>query len=269
MQRINEQLFIERLLIYYARPSGNHPPHIFDRLNKRTNQGRSRASVSIIKKKIHLSCRGLAGPIPVPPLAAVSSSNTSAIKYPQTISVLQRAWRAERIAAQQQHWLQGKSPAGKIFQYRLPVPCLFFSEEIHAENYRDILTNLGQKTVTNPLAVTISDTRSNLKTAAAKELGKKSNPFIHLFCRNWTRNHAKSHYLSACILGNPSSRGEGPSAMHYSALFFGSVTGELEGLPLDFHMCRICGSTIDEKSYSPCTICKRSKSNYNRILRPI
>jgi hypothetical protein len=39
--------------------------------------------------------------------------------------------------------------------------------------------------------------------------------------------------------------------MIYSGLFFGSVAGEIEGLSLDFHMCRICGSTIDEKPLCP------------------
>jgi hypothetical protein len=46
----------------------------------------------------------LAAAVPVlyrlPALAAASSGNASTIKYPQTISVLQRACRAERIAAQ-------------------------------------------------------------------------------------------------------------------------------------------------------------------------
>jgi rubrerythrin len=44
-----------------------------------------------------------------------------------------------------------------------------------------------------------------------------------------------------------------------------AVAGEIEGMHLDFHMCRICGSTIDEKPFVPCTICNRSLSNYDKI----
>ena len=129
--------------------------------------------------------------------------------------------------------------------------------------------NLGQKTVTIPFTVTISDTRANLKTAATKELDKIKSFYPSLLQELETELCEEA--IISCMYSWKSHQQHEEKArqiMHYSGLFFGSVAGEIEGLSLDFHVCRICGSTIDEKPYVSCAICNRSMSNYDRILRP-
>ena len=54
----------------------------------------------------------------------------------------------------------------------------------------------------------------------------------------------------------------------YSAFFFGHVAQKLEGLKLDFHVCELCGSAIDEAPMTPCDICKRPNLHYRKVNRP-
>ena len=144
----------------------------------------------------------LAAALPVmyrfPALAAASSGSASAVKYPQTISILQRACRAETIAAK--HYI-----------------C--FTEK------------------------------------ALQELETESCEAAIISCMYSWKSHQQHEEKARQIL-------------HSSGLFFGSVAVKIEGLRLDFHVCRICGSTIDEKPHAPCTICNRSLSNYDRMQRP-
>jgi rubrerythrin len=55
----------------------------------------------------------------------------------------------------------------------------------------------------------------------------------------------------------------------YSEMFFSSVSGKIEGLNLDFYVCKVCGSTIDKVPDLPCVICNKPKSNYQKIERPV
>ena len=204
-----------------------------------------------------------------PAMAAVSSDSASAVEYPQTISIIQRACRAEKIAAK--HYVGFTE---KALQEQYPnIAYLFhafsFSEQIHADNYRDILTDLGQKTENPPFTIEISDTRSNLKTAAAKELDKIEAFYPGLLHELETESCEAA--IISCMYAWKSHQQHEEKArqiLHYSGFFFGSVAGEIEGLRLDFYVCRICGSTIDEKPHAPCAICNRSLSNYTRIPRP-
>jgi len=204
-----------------------------------------------------------------PALAAASSGSASAGQYPQTISILQRACRAERITAK--HYIGFTE---KALQEQYPnIAYLFhaftFSEQVHADNYRDILTNLEQKTKTIPFTVEISDTRSNLKTASAKELDKIKSFYPGLLQELETESCEAA--IISCMYSWKSHQQHEEKArhiLHYSGLFFGSVADEIEGMHLDFHVCRICRSTIDEKPHAPCAICNRSMSNYDKIPRP-
>ena len=54
----------------------------------------------------------------------------------------------------------------------------------------------------------------------------------------------------------------------YSPFFFGHVAKKLEDLKLDFHVCEICGSTIDETPVTPCDICNRPNLHYRKVNRP-
>ena len=55
----------------------------------------------------------------------------------------------------------------------------------------------------------------------------------------------------------------------YSKIFFSLVAKEIEGMKFDFHVCEICGSTLDEAPEAPCGICNYPKSHYDKVIRPI
>ena len=56
--------------------------------------------------------------------------------------------------------------------------------------------------------------------------------------------------------------------LKYCNMFFGSVARKIEGMKLDFHVCEICGSTVDEAPKTPCNICNYPVSHYQKVKRP-
>ena len=52
-------------------------------------------------------------------------------------------------------------------------------------------------------------------------------------------------------------------------MFFDSVAETIEEMKLDFYVCDICGSTVDEIPKTPCDICNYPVLGYTRVQRPI
>jgi hypothetical protein len=46
------------------------------------------------------------------------------------------------------------------------------------------------------------------------------------------------------------------------------VAKKIEGMEFDFHVCQICGSTIDEAPETPYDICNYPNSHYQKVIRP-
>ena len=55
----------------------------------------------------------------------------------------------------------------------------------------------------------------------------------------------------------------------YSKLFFGPVARKIEGMNFDFHVCEICGSTLDKAPKEPCVICNYPILHYRKVKRPV
>jgi rubrerythrin len=204
-----------------------------------------------------------------PALAAQRTTRKSKIIYPRTVAVLQNSFKTEMIAYR--HYLGYTS---KALLDRYPnIAYLFrafsYSEKIHADNYKRILRSLGQRTKPLHIKINVRDTKSNLRQAARNEL-KKINTTYPDFIRELESEGYEEAIINCMYSWKSHEQHEETVEQigRYSGMFFGSVSKKIEGLNPNYYICRICGSTIDEAPHSPCIICNRSQSNYQRIERP-
>jgi rubrerythrin len=115
----------------------------------------------------------------------------------------------------------------------------------------------------------IGDTKENLQIAARNEMDKIERSYP-----DFVRELEKESYddaIANCMYSWKSHQQHEKQItkiVKYSGLFFGSVISEIEGMKLHFHVCRVCGSTLEKEPQAPCAICNRSMSNYQRIARP-
>ena len=143
------------------------------------------------------------------------------------------------------------------------------SEKIHADNYKRIINGFGGTIEINSVSIDVRDTRSNLKKAAEKELEKIEIFYPELLKR--LEPESCEEAIVSCMYSWKSHRqheAQVREIQKYSGFLFGSVATHIEGMNLDFHVCEICGSTIDEAPKSPCEICNRSESHYKKVNRP-
>lgn len=206
----------------------------------------------------------------IPSLATQSEGNKSNIIYPRTVAVLQQAFKTEMIAYK--HYIGYTSKA--LSEEYQNIAYLFYSfsysEKIHADNYERILATLGYEAKPVQIEIDVHDTKSNLRQAAKNELKKIQTTYPDFILDLETESCEEA--IVNCMYSWKSHKQHEEKVTQigkYSGWFFGSVSRKIEGLNLDFHVCRVCGSTIDVVPHSPCAICNRSKSNYQRIERPL
>jgi rubrerythrin len=193
------------------------------------------------------------------------------IIYPATTLVLQSAFRAELIAHKRyvrfcaKALNEGYPNIGYLFS------AFSASEKIHADNYKFILNLLGREVEDNlGIDVNVNDTKTNLKKASKSELEKIKKVYPDFLTKLEKEGHEEA--IVNCMYSWKSHKQHEKKINEinkYAGMFFGRVAGKIEGLKLDFHVCKVCGSTIDEAPVSPCNICNKSKSNYRRVERPV
>lgn len=203
-------------------------------------------------------------------LAGQSEARTAPTPYPVTIAVLRESYRAEMVA--HKHYMGYASKASKE---RYPnIAYLFhsfsYSEKVHADNYRRVLATLGQETTPFQVKVDVRGTQSNLQKAAENELKK-----IHVSYPGFIQRleiESCEEAIINCMYSWKSHKQHEETIKEiekYSEMFFSSVSGRIEGMDLDFHVCKVCGATLDSAPRFPCVICNKSKANYLKIERPV
>jgi len=196
--------------------------------------------------------------------------NYPKISYPITVWVLKQAYTYEMVA--HKHYVEF---AKKALTEKYPnIAYLFhafsFSEKIHADNYKRIISKFGNNIKNNLLSVDVSDTKSNLRKAAQEELKKIEKTYPE-FLKKLETELCEEAIINCMYSWKSHCQHEEMvrTIQRYSGLFFGTVAKEIEGINFDFHVCKICGSTIDEAPDSPCQICNRSMSHYKKVDRPV
>jgi len=143
------------------------------------------------------------------------------------------------------------------------------SEKQHADNYRAVLGKLGVDIVPAPVKVVVGTTRENLRLAAQRELDKIKQVYPSLLQALEGEHHDEAIVNAMYSMKSHQQHEEQVTQIErYAGMFFSAVADDIEARKLDFHICRVCGSTINSAPTGPCVICNRSRQNYVRVERP-
>lgn len=189
--------------------------------------------------------------------------------FPVTIEVLCEGYESEMTASRRYRQYCRRALSDEFPNIAYTFAALAVSEKIHAKNYSKILHDLGTSISNKKTAISISNTKKNLKDAALREMEK-----ITVTYPNFIKRLSVESYDGAivnCMYSLKSHRQHEKEIRliaKYAGLFFGAVSHEIEKKNLDFYVCRICGSTLDVRPNMPCEICNYPLSYYQKIPRP-
>jgi rubrerythrin len=223
----------------------------------------------ISRRQLMLFSAALPLLLPLRTYALTVKNNHSVIRYPSTLLTLKQAYECEIIAHRHYVRYVEKALADKYPNIAYMFLAFSVSEKIHAHNYDRIITELGSAVDDIQVTIDVRDTRSNLMKASENEVEKIDITYPG-FVKKLETEGCEAAIIN-CIYSWKSHRQHEKNVkkiQKYSGLFFGSVARGIEDLALDFHVCGVCGATIDEAPDSPCDICNRSMSHYSKIERP-
>jgi rubrerythrin len=206
---------------------------------------------------------------PLPAYPINEENKGPRVDYPNTILILKNAFKAEMSAYKHYLGYIEKALAEEYPNIAYMFYSFSSSEKIHADNYKRIISKLGDQIKEVLVPIDVSDTKSNLQKAAEKELEKIEKFYPELLTK--LKSESCEEAIINCMYSWKSHRQHTKKMKQlqkYSGFFFGKVSSRIEGMNFDFHVCEICGSTIDEEPKSPCELCNRSMSHYKKINRP-
>ena len=208
------------------------------------------------------------------PLSIVSASSSENRletngEFPITVAVLKAAYEAEKMAYGNYTCYSGKAVEEKYSNIAYLFTAFAVSEKIHAENYKRILTSMSAGPDEPEFETLILDTKTNLVTATKGELKKIKTTYPNFLAKLKEESHDQA--VVNCMYSwksHQQHKRKIAEIQKYSKYFFGHVAKKIEGLKLDFHVCEICGSTIDEAPKTPCEICNMPNLHYRKVIRP-
>jgi len=190
-------------------------------------------------------------------------------KFPITFSVLKAAYESEKAASEHYVGYSRRAVEEKYPNIAYLFTAFAVSEKIHAENYKKILTALNSELEEPQFEILISDTKANLTKAADGELKKIKTTYRDFLAKLKIESHDQA--VISCMYSWKSHRQHRrkiKEIQKYSKQFFGAVAKSIEKMQFDFHVCEICGSTIDGAPKTPCDICNYPNSHYQKVIRP-
>ena len=216
-----------------------------------------------------LSSLSLSYPFAV--IAASSGANMQIAddRFPITKAVLKSAYEAEKMAYENYVCYSQKAVEEKYPNIAYLFTAFATSEKIHADNYKRILASMSTGAEEPEFEVIILDTKKNLIKATEGELKKIRKTYPDFLAKLKTESHDQA--VINCMYSwksHQQHKRKINEIRKYSKYFFGHVAKKIEGLKLDFHVCEICGSTIDEAPKTPCDICNMPHTHYSEVERP-
>ena len=201
---------------------------------------------------------------------AVADGEKDDKRYPLTIDLLKKAYRAEMIASKHYDRYCQKALSEDYQNIAYLFSALSISEKIHADNYQKLIVSLGATLRKIEISVSISNTKENLNIASMKEL-EKINEFYPEILKELS---SESHELAviSCVYSWKSHQQHEEminDIKKYSGVFFRRLARKIEDMKLNYYVCKICGSTINEKPEKPCVICNYPMFHHREIKRPI
>lgn len=202
-------------------------------------------------------------------LYAAISDNRRQKKYPTTIDVLKSAYLNEMNSHMQYKAFVGKARGEGYANIAYLFKVFSVSNKMHAKNYKNILVKLDVDIKATTPKFNIRNTKTNLYEASAGELEK-----IEKLYPQYLKRLAIDSYTEAvvnCMWAWKSHRRheEHIADIHnYTSLFFPVVAQRLEAADFNFHVCKICGTTVSKPPELPCETCNYPAKNYVRIPPP-
>lgn len=190
--------------------------------------------------------------------------------YPITIDTLKEAYRSEMTANRHYDGYCQKALTENYPNIAYLFYALSTSEKIHADNYQKLIISLGSTLNRINIPVSIADTKTNLNTAAIKELEKINRFYPEILKKLSSESHDEA--VINCMYSLKSHQQHEKIILKikkYSGFFFKLLSKEIENKNPNYYVCEICGSTVDEKPAVPCEICNRPLYHYKQIKRPI
>lgn len=198
-----------------------------------------------------------------------TQTNQWSSRFPITVMVLKDAYTVEMLAHMHYERYCNKAVEDSFPNIAYLFRAFSRSEETHAENYKRLLKKMNaQPGKPNP-EISVSATKENLQIASAKEMDKIDVVYPGFLKKLKKESHDEA--VLNCVYSWKSHRqhfDEIKKIKKYTPFFFRAVAKEIEESTLDFHVCDICGSTIDEKPEFPCDICNYPTYHYHSIPRP-
>ncbi|MGD8961206.1 MAG: ferritin family protein [Desulfobacterales bacterium] len=216
-----------------------------------------------------LSSLSLSYPLTV--IAASSGKNNQKTnsEFPITKAVLKSAYEAEKMAYENYVCFSQKAVEDAYPNIAYLFTAFAMSEKIHADNYRRILASMRTGPKEPEIEVIILDTKKNLIKATEGELKKIEKTYPDFIGKLKAESHDQAVINCMYSWKSHQQHTRKINEIHkYSKYFFGHVAQKIEGLKLDFHICEICGSTIDEAPRTPCDICNMPHTHYSKVNRP-
>lgn len=226
---------------------------------------------TISRRKFLAIMSSLSLSYPISLVAASSGANKQDAngRFPITKAVLKIAYEAEKMAHENYVCFSQKAVEEKYPNIAYLFTAFALSEKIHADNYRRILAAMSTGPEEPIFEVIILDTKKNLIKATEAELKKIQKTYPDFIAKLKAESHDQA--VINCMYSWKSHQQHTRKINEirkYSKYFFGHVAKIIEGLKLDFHVCEICGSTIDEAPQTPCDICNMPYTHYSKVKRP-
>ena len=226
---------------------------------------------NISRRKFMAILSSLSLSYPLTVIAASSEANKLKAngEFPITKAVLKSAYEAEKMAYENYVCFSQKAVEDAYPNIAYLFTAFAMSEKIHAENYKRILASMSTGPEEPEFEVIILDTKENLIKATEGELKKIKKTYPDFLAKLNAESHDQA--VINCMYSWKSHQQHQRKISEirkYSTYFFGHVAKKLEGLKLDFHVCEICGSTIDEAPRTPCDICNMPHLHYSKVNSP-
>ncbi len=200
---------------------------------------------------------------------AVADGEKDDKRYPLTIDLLKKAYRAEMIASKHYDGYCQKALSEDYQNIAYLFSSFSISEKIHADNYQKLIVSLGATLRKIEISVSISNTKANLNIASMKELEKINEFYPEILKELSSESHEQA--VISCMYSWKSHQQHEEminDIKKYSGLFFRTLAKKIEYMKPNYYVCEICGSTIDEKPEKPCVICNYPMSHHREIKRP-
>lgn len=208
----------------------------------------------------------LTGLLMVAGMLLPATATAQAGAYPETTAAIQERYADEvrahaQYGAYAKHALQdGHANIAHLFR------ALATSEAVHARNFAAVLEELGVQPQAPDLDLRLSTTREHLQQATTVEANEIDENYPAVLARIRPEGNQEAIDKTTWAWESEKQHRELIIKIRDAAgTWFGLLVRRIEGEPSHYHVCQICGSTLDEPPVSACPICGHPAAHYREV----